>query len=409
MDYDSTGIRVKKTLGNSVTLYPFSGYEIEPDGTIIKRFREGNEILAAKKSSPMVDPVKLFYHDDHLGGINVVTDQSGTRAELNEYDPWGLVSRSEPPNENSSPEPARRFTGKELDEETDLYYYDARYYDQNLGRFESPDSVVPNATDPQALNRYSYVRNNPVALIDPSGHEDETPNAISSFLSAIWKGLSSIFSSSASQTGATDESPLKPNVPNAKDPAAQGAGFKGNPAPNCPGSCTVASSDFGKVEGTVTGKPNIGAQAALIVATIDGEGDVPRGAPVATGKLPAGLSDAEKQALQEAFASRRAQMTGKAATEEPNPSVIYRQGTPSPSNLTPRTGEDALSFRDTKSNPIPTGDRPVFRPGDKYFGIDISRLPAGSVTFDGNGHVSVRNVSPEVLRGAIVERGSFNK
>lgn len=172
MDYDSTGIRVKKTLGNSVTFYPFSGYEIEPNGTIIKRFKAGNEIVAAKKSPSSGDPVKLFYHDDHLGGINVVTDQSGARVELNEYDPLGVVSRSEPPNESSSPEPDRRFTGKELDEETDLYYYDARYYDQNLARFASPDPVVPNAVDPQTLNRYSYVANNPVTMIDPTGHDE---------------------------------------------------------------------------------------------------------------------------------------------------------------------------------------------------------------------------------------------
>ncbi len=46
----------------------------------------------------------------------------------------------------------------------------ARYYDASVGRFVSPDSIVPNASDPQAYNRYAYVRNNPVNLTDPSGH-----------------------------------------------------------------------------------------------------------------------------------------------------------------------------------------------------------------------------------------------
>jgi hypothetical protein len=53
-----------------------------------------------------------------------------------------------------------------------LYDYGARFYDPALGRFLQPDSIVPSPTDPQSLNRYSYVRNNPLNLIDPSGHDD---------------------------------------------------------------------------------------------------------------------------------------------------------------------------------------------------------------------------------------------
>src|SRR5262249_43968701 len=124
----------------------------------------------------------LFYHDDHLGGINIVTDQNGAKQELTEYDPWGNVSRNEP--SNNSVEPSRRFTGKELDTESDLYYYDARYYDAELPRFVSPDPVVPSVDDPQSLNRYSYVKNNPVALIDPTGNYPEFPD-MSQFLELL--------------------------------------------------------------------------------------------------------------------------------------------------------------------------------------------------------------------------------
>ncbi len=52
------------------------------------------------------------------------------------------------------------YTGKEKDA-TGLYYYGARYYDPALGRFTTPDSIVQNLYDPQMLNRYAYVRNNP--------------------------------------------------------------------------------------------------------------------------------------------------------------------------------------------------------------------------------------------------------
>jgi RHS repeat-associated protein len=164
MDYDYTGQRVKKTNGNSVTLYPFAGYEIDPIGTKTKFFRVGTEMLAAKQS-PVVNPEKkLFYHNDHLGGVNVITDFSGNKVQLNEYDPWGKVSRTE-----GNVDPEKRFTGQILDPESGLYYYGARYYDPELARFISPDPIVPSPGDPQTLNRYSYARNNPVKYIDPSG------------------------------------------------------------------------------------------------------------------------------------------------------------------------------------------------------------------------------------------------
>jgi len=51
-----------------------------------------------------------------------------------------------------------------------LYDYGARFYDPALGRFISADTVVPGAGNPQALNRYAYVRNNPLRYTDPTGH-----------------------------------------------------------------------------------------------------------------------------------------------------------------------------------------------------------------------------------------------
>ncbi len=63
------------------------------------------------------------------------------------------------------------YTGKELDKGTGLYYYEARYYNPNVGRFIQPDNIIPGVFNPQALNRYSYVFNNPLRYIDPSGHD----------------------------------------------------------------------------------------------------------------------------------------------------------------------------------------------------------------------------------------------
>jgi len=159
MSYDYTGIRVKKISNLGTTLYPFSGYETT-GGVVTKYIRIGIEIFASKKGNN-----KLFYHNDHLGGINVTTDINGLMAQLVEYDPWGKISREEGIGDS-----IRRFTGKQLDAESGLLYYGGRYYDPELGRFISPDPFVARPDDPQNLNRYSYVENNPVNYIDPSGY-----------------------------------------------------------------------------------------------------------------------------------------------------------------------------------------------------------------------------------------------
>jgi RHS repeat-associated protein len=64
----------------------------------------------------------------------------------------------------------RQFTGQRLDGLSGLYFYNARYYDAGLGRFASADSIVPATGNPQAWNRYSYVLNNPLRFLDPTGH-----------------------------------------------------------------------------------------------------------------------------------------------------------------------------------------------------------------------------------------------
>jgi RHS repeat-associated protein len=63
-----------------------------------------------------------------------------------------------------------KYTGKEKDTSTGLYYYEARYYDPTLARFISADTIVPNPRDPQDLNRYTYAGNNPFKYTDPTGH-----------------------------------------------------------------------------------------------------------------------------------------------------------------------------------------------------------------------------------------------
>lgn len=72
-------------------------------------------------------------------------------------------------NSTGDPGTDKLFTGQRLDD-TGLYYYGARYYDAGIGRFISADTVIPNPSNPQAFNRYTYCLNNPLIYVDPSGN-----------------------------------------------------------------------------------------------------------------------------------------------------------------------------------------------------------------------------------------------
>lgn len=106
-----------------------------------------------------------YYHTDHLGSTTTVTNEQGQVVAHAEYTPYGATV-----TQTGTPQPAHQFTGQRLDTDTGLYYYKARYYDPQLGRFIQPDIYLQNPSDPQSFNRYSYVRNNPVNLVDPSGY-----------------------------------------------------------------------------------------------------------------------------------------------------------------------------------------------------------------------------------------------
>ncbi|SHL17811.1 RHS repeat-associated core domain-containing protein [Desulfatibacillum alkenivorans DSM 16219] len=108
-----------------------------------------------------------YFSKDHLGSSTVVTDDSGAVVEQADYRPFGedrFYTGSV-----ATPTPYK-YTDQELDPSTGLYNYDARHYDPAIGRFISPDSLIPNLYDPQQLNPYAYCRNNPLIYVDPTGH-----------------------------------------------------------------------------------------------------------------------------------------------------------------------------------------------------------------------------------------------
>ena len=107
-----------------------------------------------------------YYHSDHLGSSNVITSQAGNLISNCEYLPYGEFATKEGSNVTNY-----YFTGKELDDETGLMFYGARYYDPQIGRFITADTIVSQPFNPQSLNRYSYCDNNPINYTDPTGHK----------------------------------------------------------------------------------------------------------------------------------------------------------------------------------------------------------------------------------------------
>jgi RHS repeat-associated protein len=109
--------------------------------------------------------VLRFLLGDHLGSTSLTVTTGGAEyAELRYY-AWGGTRFTSGTTPTSF-----RYTGQREQSEIGLYFYGSRWYDSALGRFTSPDTIIPNPGDPPSYDRYSYVRNNPLKYVDPSGH-----------------------------------------------------------------------------------------------------------------------------------------------------------------------------------------------------------------------------------------------
>jgi RHS repeat-associated protein len=124
---------------------------------------------------------------DHLGTPRIIVDQTGGLANVKRHDylPFGeellapAGSRTAAQGYTSGDSVRQQFTSKERDTETGLDYFGARYYSSVQGRFTSPDPLLASGRTgvPQSWNRYTYVLNHPLGLVDPTGLEDEDNDA----------------------------------------------------------------------------------------------------------------------------------------------------------------------------------------------------------------------------------------
>jgi RHS repeat-associated protein len=179
--YDGDGNRVKKCTSSAA----FS-CQSSPSGTLYWRGAGGDQLLESSLAGASQEEYIFFngkriarrdvagsmvhyYFSDHLGTHSIVTDQNGDMPPQYESDfyPYG----GEIPITTGDPN-HYKFTGKERDTESGLDNFGARFDASSLGRFMTLDPVIVargRMVDPQQLNRYAYVRNNPVRWIDPTG------------------------------------------------------------------------------------------------------------------------------------------------------------------------------------------------------------------------------------------------
>lgn len=141
------------------------------------------EIVTATQHSGLVDTSIEYIHRDHLGSVDVVTDENGdilVPSGQYSFDAFGQrrstnwlsaldSNEQEELLENIGIRTRRGFTGHEHLDRTGLIHMNGRIYDPVLGRFLSPDPIVQAPSFSQGWNRYSYVFNNPLNAIDPSG------------------------------------------------------------------------------------------------------------------------------------------------------------------------------------------------------------------------------------------------
>ena len=178
-EYDGDGRRIKRVTNGETTYYAygvglnvlteFSGQRVPKVDYI---YAGTKNIARVNYDSSGVKESKTFYHSDHLGSNIAITDATSTVEWDRVYLPYGGDFND--PNFDFLPN-THQYTAKELDEDSGLYYYGARYYNPSIGRFMSVDPAGGDLTDPQSWNRYSYTLNNPFKYIDPNG---EAPRAI---------------------------------------------------------------------------------------------------------------------------------------------------------------------------------------------------------------------------------------
>jgi RHS repeat-associated protein len=126
---------------------------------------EATPAAATPTPGALQNVATFFYAWDHLGTVRLVSNQDRTMLERHDYEPFGVELR---PVLNQT-QNTHQFTGHERDQASGYDYMHFRFYGSTMGRFMKPDAIPGKPRDPQSLNLYTYVQNNPINRVDPLG------------------------------------------------------------------------------------------------------------------------------------------------------------------------------------------------------------------------------------------------
>jgi RHS repeat-associated protein len=160
--YDPFGRRIYKSSPAATSVYAYDGdnliEEVSSTGTATARY-----VVGLKLDEPLaihLGTTTDYYQADGLGSITSLSNSSGANAATYTYDSFGNLTAT-----TGSLTNRYRYTGREFDSETGLYYYRARYYDPASGRFLNEDPIHFVG----GMNFYRYVSNRPANFRDPRG------------------------------------------------------------------------------------------------------------------------------------------------------------------------------------------------------------------------------------------------
>jgi len=168
-EYEPQGMRIKKTNPTETIRYTYDHNgrviaEADASFAVQANYVWGPDRLLQKRDTATGD--RYYYLYNGHGDVVQIVDQEGEVVNEYEYDEWGNITNQ---IDEGTHNPFK-YAGEIYDDETGLYYLRARYYDPSMGRFINKDSFEGQIDNPLTLNLYTYVHNNPLTNVDPTGH-----------------------------------------------------------------------------------------------------------------------------------------------------------------------------------------------------------------------------------------------
>jgi RHS repeat-associated protein len=165
--YDYQGRRIVKDMGGAIVRYSYDGtsvlVETDNTGTTLAKFDYGPDRLLSMNHAT---EGRAYYLFDALGSVSNLMNTAGAIQARYQYDAFGNYRAQAGSSFNRF-----AFTGHEKDNETNLYYFKARFYDPETGRFLNQDAYLGDVNTPPSLHRYLYAYSNPTVWVDLTGYE----------------------------------------------------------------------------------------------------------------------------------------------------------------------------------------------------------------------------------------------